>query len=212
MNSSKNVVPNINISVLKKEEKRQKKDITQRCERTPLKTKKLIGDILGRSGCNQKVNKTLEGHSRVCSNSLSKDNSLEMKIRKKFLFKDKGSSENLLSATKSNINFFSPHKKSNKSKFKKSSQASRNPHVISLCSKDKVLISTLPRAKIDISGSDTITRVINFTYNSDEIVNFYLKLKGKRNKNISQAIMDELKGLKDDINNIVNIYEGIKTP
>ena len=76
---------------------------------------------------------------------------------------------------------------------------------------NKVLISTLPRAKIDISGSDIQSRNINITYNSDEIVNFYLKLRGKPNKNLSQNIIEELKLLKEEVNKIINIYNGNTT-
>ncbi len=72
--------------------------------------------------------------------------------------------------------------------------------------KDKFLMSTLPRAKIDISGSDKATHWMNISYDHDEIVNFYLKLKNKAIK-LSPEIINELKLLRNDITQIIKEYE-----
>lgn len=77
----------------------------------------------------------------------------------------------------------------------------------SSCSKrnERILISTLPRAIIDISNIDPISQGINYTYNNDEIVNIFLKLKSKNTK-INSEMMNELKLLKDEIDNFIEKY------
>ncbi len=59
---------------------------------------------------------------------------------------------------------------------------------------------------IDISNSDKVTKNVNITYNSDEIVNFYLKLKNKKTE-LSPEMINELKLLKADLANIITRYK-----
>lgn len=73
--------------------------------------------------------------------------------------------------------------------------------------KDKFLISTLPRAKIDISDSDSMSHYMNITFNNDEIINFYLKLKSSKNSKLSNDIIIQLKSLRDVVDNIINKYK-----
>ena len=77
----------------------------------------------------------------------------------------------------------------------------------SSCSKrnERIIISTLPRAIIDISNSDPISQGINYTYNNDEIINIFLKLKSKNTK-INNEMVNELKLLKDEIDVFITKY------
>ena len=77
----------------------------------------------------------------------------------------------------------------------------------SSCSKrnERIIISTLPRAVIDISNSDPVSQGLNFTYNNDEVVNIFLKLKSKNTK-INSEMAKELKLLKDEIDEFIQKY------
>lgn len=77
----------------------------------------------------------------------------------------------------------------------------------SSCNKknERILISTLPRAIIDISNSDTVSHGLNITYNNDEIINFYLKLKSKNTK-INSKMLSELKLLREEIDTFIKKY------
>ena len=58
---------------------------------------------------------------------------------------------------------------------------------------------------IDISKSDTRSFGLNITYNNDEIVNMYLKLKSKNTK-LTPSLIAELKSLRDEIDNFIKKY------
>ena len=77
----------------------------------------------------------------------------------------------------------------------------------SSCAKknERIIISTLPRAIIDISNSDTRSHGLNITYNNDEIINIYLKLKSKNTK-INPSMINELKMLRDEIDDFIKKY------
>lgn len=70
---------------------------------------------------------------------------------------------------------------------------------------ERIIISTLPRAMIDISKSDTRSFGLNITYNNDEIVNMYLKLKSKNTK-LTPSLIAELKLLKEEIDTFIKKY------
>ena len=58
---------------------------------------------------------------------------------------------------------------------------------------------------IDISKSDTRSFGLNITYNNDEIVNMYLKLKSKNTK-LTLSLIAELKLLKEEIDTFLKKY------
>ena len=70
---------------------------------------------------------------------------------------------------------------------------------------EKILMSTLPRAIIDISNDDKISQGLNITYNNDEIINLVLKLKNK-NTIISEDMKKELIKLRNNINALIDKY------
>ena len=91
---------------------------------------------------------------------------------------------------------------------KSTSQGKKETHVNNSSSakkNERIIISTLPRAMIDISKSDTRSFGLNITYNNDEIVNMYLKLKSKNTK-LTPSLIAELKLLKDEIDNFIKKY------
>ena len=69
----------------------------------------------------------------------------------------------------------------------------------------KILMSTLPRALIDISKDNKISQGLNITYNNDEIINIILKLKNK-NTIISDDMKKDLIELRNNIDNLINKY------
>ena len=88
------------------------------------------------------------------------------------------------------------------------SQGKKEPHGSGSSSakkNERIIISTLPRAMIDISKSDTRSFGLNITYNNDEIVNMYLKLKSKNTK-LTPSLIAELKLLKEEIDTFIKKY------
>ena len=69
----------------------------------------------------------------------------------------------------------------------------------------KILMSTLPRALIDISKDNKISQGLNITYNNDEIINKILKLKNKKTI-ISDDMKKDLIELRNNIDNLINKY------
>ena len=69
----------------------------------------------------------------------------------------------------------------------------------------KILMSTLPRALIDISKDNKISQGLNITYNNDEIINIILKLKNKKTI-ISDNMEKDLIELRNNIDNLINKY------
>ena len=91
---------------------------------------------------------------------------------------------------------------------KSTSQGKKDTHVNNSSNakkNERIIISTLPRAMIDISKSDTRSFGLNITYNNDEIVNMYLKLKSKNTK-LTPSLIAELKSLRDEIDNFIKKY------
>ena len=91
---------------------------------------------------------------------------------------------------------------------KSTSQGKKEPHGSGSSSakkNERIIISTLPRAMIDISKSDTRSFGLNITYNNDEIVNMYLKLKSKNTK-LTPSLIAELKLLKEEIDTFIKKY------
>ena len=100
------------------------------------------------------------------------------------------------------------NKHNNSSSHNKSGHHKKNFHSNnSSCSKrnERIIISTLPRAIIDISNCDPISQGLNFTYNNDEVVNMFLKLKSKNTK-INAEMASELKLLRDEIDDFIKKY------
>lgn len=72
----------------------------------------------------------------------------------------------------------------------------------------KILPSTLPKAHIDISKNESITsKGVNITYNNDDIINIYLKLKSNKDTQISKELMEELILLNKEIDNVIDKYK-----
>jgi hypothetical protein len=69
----------------------------------------------------------------------------------------------------------------------------------------KILMSTLPRALIDISNDNKISQGLNITYNNDEVINILLKLKNK-NTIISDDMKEELVNLRNNIDLLIDKY------
>lgn len=69
----------------------------------------------------------------------------------------------------------------------------------------KILMSTLPRALIDISNDNKISQGLNITYNNDEVINILLKLKNK-NTIISDDMKKELVNLRNNIDLLIDKY------
>ena len=70
---------------------------------------------------------------------------------------------------------------------------------------EKKLMSTLPRALIDISNDNKISQGLNITYNNDEVINILLKLKNK-NTIISDDMKKELVNLRNNIDLLIDKY------
>ena len=70
---------------------------------------------------------------------------------------------------------------------------------------EKKLMSTLPRALIDISNDNKILQGLNITYNNDEVINILLKLKNK-NTIISDDMKKELVNLRNNIDLLIDKY------
>ena len=131
-----------------------------------------------------KVNNNLHKKTKTRS-SLSEKEKIDIQP-KRFKSKSPKNSEN----TKIGFNF---HSQEDKKEF------------IPLKKNGKILMSTLPRALIDISKDNKISQGLNITYNNDEIINIILKLKNK-NTIISDDMKKDLIELRNNIDNLINKY------